>query len=526
MNPTRRDVLKYLTGGAAGLAMSSSFGGGLLSSALAGGDSNTAKRPNILMILVDDMGYSDPGCYGGEVQTPHLDALAGHGVRFTQTHNTAKCFPSRACLLTGLYAQQCGMHQAPVSPSPNSVTIGEVLRSVGYRTYMVGKHHGNGNPYTEGWFDHYWGILGGGSGHFKPWQKYDIGHRMKGDTTFAFDDRVEDPYRPEDPDYYSTDTFTDWAIQFLQESKTESNPFLLYLAYTAPHDPIQAWETDIAKYRELYRAGYDTIRKKRYQRQRDEGILDERYPLSKPMHGSWEALSEEQRDAQVERMAVYAAMIDRIDQNVGRLVQTLKDLGEYDNTLILFASDNGCSSSDNWGGEGPIGGPDRFASVTADWANVSNTPFRYYKTDSFEGGTCTPMIAHWPAGLKNPGRISHKRMHFIDIMPTLAELAGATYPAEYDGHAITPPAGESFAHELRDQSRSRTGTLYWEFKHGRAVQTEDWKCVALRKTDWRLFDMHKDRTETTNLAKEYPETVQTLVADWKQWMADSLGCVQ
>ncbi|MFU8893257.1 MAG: sulfatase-like hydrolase/transferase [Luteolibacter sp.] len=347
-----------------------------------------AKPPNILIILADDMGFSDIGSYGAEIDTPHLDRLAENGLRFTQMHNTSKCFPSRAALLTGLYPQQCGMDQSPGKFS-NGIFFGEVLRRAGYRTLFVGKHHGTDNPFDWG-FDHYRGLRDGAANFFNPGLQRPgepkPAQKRYGKRVFIFDDKIVQPYTPP-AGYYGTDTWTDWVLELLDDGANSDKPFCLYVSYQAPHDPLQAHERDIAKYKGRYDVGYAAIADARYKRQREMGLLDERFPRSVPTHRDWAALSPEEKADQTRRMEVYAAMIDSLDQNIGRLLAKLQAMGELENTLILFASDNGASAEVVNIGKGPIGAIDRWASLEKDWANVANTPFRHDKNDSFEGGT-------------------------------------------------------------------------------------------------------------------------------------------
>ena len=441
-------------------------------------------QPNIIFILVDDMGYSDIGCYGGEIKTPNLDRLADNGLRFTQMHNTAKCFPSRATLLTGLYAQDCGMSMR-YDRFTQGITLGEALKGAGYRTLASGKHHSGESLYDRG-FDRYFGLLDGANNHFNPGLPREgepkPAQKAPGRRHWAIDAEVLQPYTPPEKDFYSTDHYTQKAIDYLEEYKDEESPFFLYLAYTAPHDPLQAWPEDIAKYADTYQVGY-------------------------------------------------AAMIDRIDQKIGELIVKLEALGEFENTLILFAADNGSSAemAENLrhpegkrAGDGlpleKMGGIDYWASLGRDWANVSNTPFRNNKASSYEGGTCTPFIAHWPDGIQNPGAINHAFVgHFIDVMPTLVELAGAEYPTTHNDQTVPPMAGESFAAQLKgDLTSKRTRTLYWEFSRGRAIRQGDWKAVA-ENSDWQLFDMSSDRNETNDLSKQYPERLAAMQQQWTDW---------
>jgi arylsulfatase len=498
---------------------------------LASKHSKEGKRlPNILLILADDMGWSDIGCYGGEVKTPNLDRLAANGIRFRQFHNTAKCMPSRACLLTGVYAQQCGMMKP--EQIKNAVTLGEVLRPAGYRTLWVGKHHGTENPVTRG-FDRYFGLRDGCCNYFNPGtQRPGEGKPAckRNDRAWCIDDKTYEPYTPPEKDFYTTDYFTNYALDYLEQYKNEDKPFFLYVAYTAPHDPLMAWPEDIAKYKDTYKVGYEAIRQKRYQRQLHMGLVDRKtYPLSEPTYATWDSLSEDEKKEQALTMAVYAAMVDRMDQNIGKLLDQIEQLGETENTLVIFASDNGASAEVvrrglNVPGEGPIGSMTRWTSQGGDWANVSNTPLRYYKNYSHEGGINTPLIAHWPAGIKNPGRFSDFAGHFIDIMPTLLQITGAAYPETCSGQAITPVEGISFAPVFAGEESNRDKPLFWQWARGRAVRQGKWKLVSFgeppEKAPWELYDMAADKTETNNLAKKHPQIVKELEQLYLQWYQD------
>ena len=483
-------------------------------------DDGAAARPNILLILADDMGWSDVGCYGGEIATPNIDSLAANGVRFLQMHNTSKCFPSRACLLTGVYAQQCGMGKKPLKII-NAVTLGEVLKSAGYRTLASGKHHSTESLYDRG-FDRYFGMRDGAGNHFNPGLQRDgegkpaqkgseLGRRY-----WCVDNKTMQRFTP-DKDFYSTDAFTDYALGYLEEYKSEDKPFFLYLAYTAPHDPLMAWPEDIAKYEGVYTVGYDVIRKSRYARQKEMGLINDKFQLSEPTHADWDKLSDEQKTDQARRMQVYAAMVDRMDQNIGRVLEKLKSLGEFDNTLIVFASDNGSSAEDVQIGSGEIGTVTRWASLQKHWANVGNTPFRMYKNYSFEGGINTPMIAHWPSGIKAPGRQSDFAGHFIDFMPTFIEIAGANYPDEFNGDEIVSCEGESFAKVFDGEDIVREKPIFWQWKEGKAVRNGKWKLVTFSKK-WELYDMEIDRTETNDLAETYPEVVAEMAEMYRHWI--------
>ncbi|MGB0745089.1 MAG: arylsulfatase, partial [Opitutales bacterium] len=411
-----------------------------------------AEKPNIIFILVDDMGWSDIGCYGSEINTPHLDKLAETGLRFTQMHNTSKCFPSRACLLTGIYAQQNGMAKS-YEKFENAVTLGEVLRTAGYRTYASGKHHSKESLFDRG-FDHYHGLLDGANNQFNPGLQREgepvPAQKKPGRRNYAFDSKVVSPYTPE-KDFFTTDTYTKWAIDFLEEDKESDKPFFLYLSYTAPHDNLQAWPEDIEKYEDTYTVGYEVIRKARIAKMKELGLIDESTTVAAPSHDDWDSLSDGEKAKEAKRMAIYAAMIDSVDQNIGKLLVKLEELGQRENTLIMFASDNGASGQNAEKSlikkgvkfQGEMGTVGTWASQGGDWANVSNTPFKKSKNSSFQGGICTPFIVHWQSGITNAGGFSHFPSHFIDIMPTLVELTGASYPELFNGESVTPMQGLS-----------------------------------------------------------------------------------
>jgi arylsulfatase len=478
------------------------------------------ERPNIVFILADDLGYSDISPYGSEIETPHLQRMAEEGMRFTLMHNTSKCFPSRAELLTGTYAQQASMHDNP-GRFENSVMVGEVLQQVGYRTIYIGKHHGTDNPYEWG-FDHYWGLRDGAANYFNPGEKrasdpgkpaQKAGHFPR---TFVFDDSTVAPYTPE-KDYYSTDTWTDWALELLGKYEDEQNPFFLYLSYQAPHDPLQApWET-IAKYQGVYDEGYAAIREARYDRLIELGLLDEdTYPLSEPTHHDWESLTAEERKDQARRMEVYAAMIDRLDQNIGRVIDDLERRGELENTLIMFASDNGASAEVVQIGHGSIGSITRWASLGEDWANVGNTPFRYYKNSSYQGGVATPFIVYWPEVVE-PGSTTEYVSKFTDIMPTLIDITGASYPDQYRGNPVVEMQGRSLLPVFQGEQRQREGPIFNKWADERSVYRDGWKLIQRGNSDWELYDLREDRSETTDRAEEHPALVEELSRIWKKW---------
>lgn len=491
----------------------------------------TNNRPNIVVIMADDMGFSDIGCYGSEIATPHLDGLAAEGLRFTQFYNAARCCPSRASLLTGLYPHQAGMGgmvSTLAKPKPEGpyqgylndqcVTIAEVLRNSGYRTYMSGKWHvGEQREYwpRRRGFDRYFGLISGASSY------WEILEEERKQRIMALDD---ERYLPEGDAFYMTDAFTDHAVEFLEQQPGPEHPFFLYLAYTAPHWPLHAWPEDIAKYRGKYRIGWDELRQRRYQRLLELGIIDPKWALS-PRDADvppWDSV-EDQDDWDL-RMSVYAAMIDRMDQGIGRVLAALKRIGAEENTLILFLSDNGgCHET----AEGrklhkPGTKPGERGSFTAykrPWANASNTPFRLFKHWVHEGGIATPLIARWPAGISARGTLTHQMGHIIDLMPTCLETAGAVYPAAgRDGKTpVLPLEGRSLLPILQGKTREPHPELYWEHMGNRAVRQGAWKLVAAKNGDWELFDMEADRTELHRLGAEHPGKAEELLSLYETW---------
>jgi arylsulfatase len=500
----------------------------------------TASRPNIVLVMVDDMGFSDIGAYGSEVQTPNLDRLAAEGMRFNQFRNTSKCFPTRAALMTGQYAQRVGMSTSPDSRFTNYASLGDVARTAGYRTLMVGKHHALDNPFEMG-FDHYWGMRDGAANHFNPGRQREgepvPAQKRPNQRTFCFDAECVKPYTPDSLDYYTTDTWTDWAIELLgrHEADNDEQPFFLYLSYTAPHDPIQAWPKDIAKYEGVYDVGYEAIAKARYERQLELGIIDAKtHPRSEPMHRSWEDLSDEEKADEARVMAVYSAMVDSIDQNLGRLFAHLEQTGERDNTLIMFLSDNGGSAEVVEIGDGEIGAIDRWASVGGHWANVSNVPFKAYKNSSFEGGVETPFIVNWPGVIPPTSTVNETSAHLVDIMATVVDITGATYPETMRGQSVAPMAGISLLPAFQKGTVERGKPVFLEWRNGRAVVDGDWKLVVheVRPQDeesglwdfstgkWELYDLSVDRTEINNLVESNPEKFAELRDKYEAWWTE------
>lgn len=484
-------------------------------------------RPNVIFILVDDMGWSDLGCYGSEIDTPNIDRLAQDGIQFTQMYNTAKCFPSRACLLTGVYAQQSGMDESH-GEMRNAVTLGEVLRGAGYRTLASGKHHGTENLYDRG-FDHYYGLRDGCCNFWNPgFQRPgepEPGHKRI--RYWCIDEKTYYPYTPEDPNFYATDAFTDNALEWFDEPETKEKPFILYLSYNAPHYPLHAWPEDIAKYEGVYDDGYQAIQESRYQRQVDMGLIDpKKNPLvGKPQARDWNTLSDEEKETESTRMEIYAAMLDRVDQNIGKLLDKLRQQGRLDNTLVFFASDNGAcaeTTGANVVSMAPedVGKVASFDTVGEDWAIIQNTPFRYYKNYSHEGGICTPFIAYWPRGLRNPGSFNREPAHFIDIMSTVVDVGKASYPKWHHGTAITPMQGVSLLPALEGKPLKRGKPIFWQWKQGAAIRDGNYKAVRWGE-DWELYDISKDRNESRNLAAKEPERLANLAQQWKDWYASA-----
>ena len=504
-----------------------------------------AERPNVILILADDMGFSDLGCYGSEIATPNLDALAAGGVRFSEFYNSARCCPTRASLLTGLHPHQTGIghmteepgeKDAPERPpayqgylNRSCVTLAEVLKDSGYATMMTGKWHlGQGTPELlplQRGFDKYYGCYSGAVRYFTPAapRGISLGNEPAPDLKSTTD-------RP----YYTTDAFTDYAIRFIGEEQAEKEkpPFFLYLAYNAPHWPIQAHEEDVAKYRGRYKLGWDALRKQRYEKQLQLGLIDAKWLLSPrdPEVPAWDTLEAEKQDEMDLRMSIYAAMVDRLDQNVGKLVAFLKEKQLFENTLILFLSDNGACQE-----MGILGNLDvkdiakrnsewNIAYGTA-WANASNTPFRLYKHFAHEGGISTPFIAHWPAGIPARPAWITEPAQIIDVMPTLVEVTGAKYPQERNGQEILPMQGLSILPVLKGGHVSRTKPMFMEHESNAFVRDGDWKLVGrgvappggLKPGLWQLYNIAEDRTELKNLAKEMPEKVADLSRQWSEW---------
>lgn len=475
-------------------------------------------RPNLVLILADDMGYSDLGCYGGEIKTPSLDRLAENGIRYTQAYNTSKCWTTRISLLTGLY------HHRSDRDFTETALIGEILRPAGYRTWWSGKHHAAFNPHERG-FDHFSGFLGGAINFWNPGNKARTGEDTPGWQavyTWAFDEKLVKPFLP-DKNFYATDSFTDWGLEWIEEKNNSNVPFFLFLSYNAPHWPLHAYPDDIAKYNGVYEDGYESIRRARYKRQLEIGLFDLAVtPLSDPEHSDWSMLDEEERKRESLRMQIHAAMVDRMDQNIGRLVEKLKELGKLENTLILFLVDNGASHEKPRRGiknaEAEWGSVGSFEAIGQSWANATNSPFKKWKVQGMEGGICTPMIAHWPAGIRLPmNSISRQPCHLIDLVPTFMELAGkkAKYPSglkQLDGISLKPT--------FEGKKLNRGKPLFFQYGGWKVVREKNWKLVQRQSDAWQLYDLGNDRTETRNVASLFPERVVKMKKSWENWSKD------
>lgn len=532
-----------------------------------------APRPNIVIIMSDDMGYSDLGCYGGEIPTPNLDSLAAGGVRFTQFYNGARCCPTRASLLTGLYAHQAGIgHMVEDLGTPayrgelsrRAVTIAEALKPAGYRSYLAGKWHVTpGRPvermkaHDQNWplkrgFDRFYGTIHG-SGSF-----WDPSALMRDDR---FISPANDPeYQPKE--YYYTDAISDHAVRYVREHARDhaGKPFFLYVAHTAAHWPMHARESDIARHRGRYDAGYDALRASRWDKQKRLGVVKPEWGIS-PTAEDFSKVKD--RAFETRCMEVYAAMVEVMDEGIGRLVAELKAQGQLENTLILYLQDNGgCAETNGRTGVGqpraaapslpPLpketiqfanrppqtrdgwpmrvgygvmpGAADTYIAYGKGWANVSNTPFREYKHWVHEGGISTPLIAHWPAGMKGikGGALCHEPSHLIDLMATAVDLAGARYPTDYNGERITPLEGRSLRPLLTAPSTPPAGAprpLFWEHEGNKAMREGRWKLVSKHKGPWELYDIDADRTESRDLAAKEPARVKTMAAAWDAWAA-------
>lgn len=454
-----------------------------------------AKQPNILLIMVDDLGFSDFGCYGGEIATPHIDKLAENGLRFTQFYNTAKCHSSRVSLLSGLYCTQAGDESLS-----RATTIAQVLGDAGYFTSMTGKWHLHKQP-TDFGFQRYWGHLSGATDFFI------------GDSTFRYNGRIWNDF---DENFYTTDANVDYSLRFIGEALETGKPFFHYIAFNAPHYPLQAPRADVEKYRDVYDRGWAPVREARFERQQQLEIFPEEMALPPlPEHiPMWDSLTEEQRAFESFRMSVFAAMVDRIDQNMGRLMDFLHDRGELENTLVMICSDNGgCPFERSRNLEIPPWEGGSFLLYDASWATVSNTPLKHYKQTQHEGGISTPMIVYWKDHIENPGGWERTPGHLIDVMATCLEVTGATYP-ELDG--LQPLMGKSLVPLFGGGEREGHEELYFVFGSCRALRSGDWKAVSFYNNPWELYNIAEDRCEQHDLASEKPELVVELSNRWHE----------
>lgn len=472
-----------------------------------------AERPNIVLIMCDDMGWSDIGCYGGDVQTPNLDRLAAQGLRFTQFYNNAKCTTTRASITTGLYPRPKGGLL-----KTNMVTLGEVMQMAGYHTVLCGKWHlgrsTTTHPYHRG-FEEYYGLLDGCCNYFDPSQP---DPKYKGGKVryFAHNDERITQF-PDD--FYTTDAFTDHAIETIRRFAKDTKPFFLHLCYTSPHYPLHAKPADIAKYRGKFRDGWDAMRQRRFARQQQLGLATSSWQLSGTDSRAYDWATAD-HDFEDLRMAVYAAMIDAMDQNIGRLLAELDRLGVADNTLIMFLADNG-GCSEEPGGRNPAerhpGPKDDYVAVGPSWGWAQNAPFRRYKSWVHEGGICTPLIVRWPGKVK-PNTLTRQFGHIIDMLPTCLDVAKGTYPETFAGQTILPVEGKSLVPILRGQIRAPHKQLCWEWSGNSAIRQGHWKLVWDKLVKhWELYDLESDRTEMHDVAAENPDRVATLAAAYDQW---------
>lgn len=537
-----------------------------------------AERPNIIVILSDDMGFTDIGCYGSEIDTPSLDALAAGGMKFTQFYNTGRCCPTRASLLTGLYPHQTGLGHMTASRylepgyvntiGPQCVTIGQVLKTAGYRNYHVGKWHvfkesdstNRANPNFKNWpkqrgFDRNYAMLSGAGSFFDP-------KTMVRDNT-RISVAADKEYQPET--YYFTDAISDHAVTYIKDHRKAhaDKPFFMYVAYTAAHWPMHALPKEIAKYKGRYDAGYDAIRRARYKKAKQEGVIGDESPYT-PTVGNWDNVKHRQWELRC--MEVYAAMVDNMDQGIGRIVGTLKDEKIFDNTLICFMQDNGGCAEDMGRrargkhktrpdkptkpamkntdlqmdmipsqtrdgypilmGPGAMPGPaDTYIGYGQNWANVSNTPFHEYKHYVHEGGVSTPLIISYPKGISKSGSIAKDISHLIDIMATCVDYAGATYPSKHAGQSITPMQGISLRPIFEGKALKRGKPVFFEHSGNSAIREGRWKLVAkksgVRADKWELYDMEVDRSEMDNLAEKHPERVEEMKKRWYAWAKEA-----
>jgi len=523
-------------------------------------------RPNIVTFLFDDMGFSDLGCFGGEIETPSIDALASGGFRATQFYNTARCCPARASLLTGLYPHQAGIGMMVYRDygdgyqgglNDRCVTLAEVLKDSGYQTMLSGKWHAGHQPHmrpeTRG-FERFTGIYT----HVDSYWKVLPGCEIYRDGELLMEaGRPVNPYNSE-KEFYTTDFFTDTAIDYIDQAAEKPDiPFFLHVCHNAPHFPLEAPDHLIEKYRGRYLKGWDRLKEEKLERMKAMGIVGSGQKMArgtgfdqaeregfnfKPPFDTeeipkWDEHNENQKEELDFRRAMYAAQIERLDENIGRVTEHLKKKELLDNTLILIMSDNGCSGElgfygMNWP-QYQISNYEEWRtrggwsiSQGQCWASLSNTPLRKYKIFVHEGGIGSPFIAHWPKGISEPGRIcSDQTFHLIDIMPTLCDVAGAVYPEERSGQRTTPVQGISMVPWLTDSGKAEEArTLYWQHEVNAAIRQGNWKLVTSddRKPDsWELYDLTEDRSESDDLSGDQPQRVEQMKAQWREWAENS-----
>lgn len=492
------------------------------------------EKPNILFILADDMGYSDIGCYGGEIDTPNIDSLAANGVRLTGFTNTARCSPSRASILTGQYPITSGIPNLPEWDtrteggylSENVVTIPEMLKENGYSTFMTGKWHlskdigvdvmdrGDSWPLARG-FDKFYGTIPGGGSYFSPESIWD--------NTEKIDDIVA-----ADPDYYYTDAISDKCVEYMEDCIDSGEPFFGYVAYTAPHFPLHAKESDIAKYKGRFDAGWDVLREERLARMKQMGIVDPDWELADTHEyasgiGTW--AEKGNKDYLRKCMEVYAAMIDCMDQGIGRILTSLEEKGELDNTVIIFMSDNGASAevlANQVTDKDLVGTEQSYNSIGGGWAQLSCTPFTLFKKFVHNGGISTPFIMQWKDGIDSSlnGTIRKSRAQIHDIMPTIIEITGSTYPTVYDGNEILSLPGDSIM-PIIYYDESIRDVFFWEHEESMGVLKGDWKLVKVKGWDWELYNLRVDGTEKYNVIDEYPNIVRSLKKLYSDWRAET-----
>ncbi|MFN8345397.1 MAG: arylsulfatase [Spirosomataceae bacterium] len=486
----------------------------------------TAERPNIIVILADDMGFSDIGCFGGEIPTPHLDRLAAKGIRMNNFYNTGRCCPSRAALLTGVYPQEAGVGYMvePVENNPayqgylnrETVTFAEAMKEAGYFTAIAGKwhvgHEAGQGPHERGFMRSLAAPVGGFMYTGQPRAQI----FLNGKPAKA---GVDIP-----KDYYVTDLWTDYGMKFIEEAQAEQKPFLLYLAHNAPHFPLQAPAEDIARFKGKYLAGWEKLRAERYERQMKMNLLGKKYDLPpiNPKVPAWESLSPAEKERYDTMMAIYAAMVSHLDESIGKLVKNLEDKGLLENTLLLFFSDNGGNAESGVKGitQGDtLGNRNSNVFLGQCWAELNNTPLWLYKHHTSEGGIASPFIAHWPKGIATQwqGKIIDEPAHLVDIMPTLLALGGATYPTAYQGHTIKPQRGISLVPVFSGKKLSRTQPLFWEHEGNRAIRIGDWKAVSNLTEPWQLYNMKADRTELNDLSAAKPDMLKDLLSKYDRW---------